>query len=455
LRVFFPGRTSIVASLAALGALVAPASAAGEGAVRTVTLPTPAETIVNEPKVAFAPDRPRHLVVLAQATAAEGPRQILWRSGDGGAGWTRPRLMGGTGNGAEGFAADTALAAGRGGPVVVGGLIADVDASGALTIHAGTRVSDDGGATFPGFASADAAANLCGQVPPPCEGIDKPALAMDRSRGRFAGRVYLVWIHERTPPELFATTLRLAVSTDGGRTYGPSTVLDRRVFRSAETDPEWNAQVAVRPDGTVDVIWNTVRAGRPWIVHAASHDGGASFSAPRRIVALDPDASVLGIVSTLAISPSGRRAVCWSQSVSADGNDQRVRCIASRRAGTWSAPRAFPAGPGARVYLPAAAFQGRRLAVAAYMSTARGTRLVLAEAARAGGRFGSVRALRRWDLPASAICGYTPAECGPDQTNIGDSISAVATRRRLTVAYVAPALPQTENRVLVSTVTAR
>ena len=66
----------------------------------------------------------------------------------------------------------------------------------------------------------------------------------------------------------------------GRPTYASPYILEHLVPGQLEGEVEEYVQVAGRPDGTVDAVWNTVRDGVPVVVQATSSDGGASFSTP-------------------------------------------------------------------------------------------------------------------------------------------------------------------------------
>jgi len=234
-----------------------------------------------------------------------------------------------------------------------------------------------------------------------------------------------------------------------GHPRGPPVLLNTRVAAGFGGLAE-NPQVAVRPDGTVDAVWNGVRHGRPLILHAWSTDGGASFSAPETVVRLRPDASLENVITSLAASPRGQLAVCWQQARSADPNDPRVACTVRARHGGWAPEQAILPGNRDRQYLPTAAFQGERLWVAAYVSSATSTRLV---AVRGEGRhFGHPLTVNRWPIPSERICvGSGVGNCPEGQTFIGDYIGMVAAGPRVVVAYIQPsASPSKRNRLLVS-----
>jgi hypothetical protein len=404
--------------------------------LHTASLEVPADSAVSEPHLTRDPRDPESLVAVAQVDLFDRPRHLLWRSEDGGVTWSSPLVMGGSDNSEFGIAADPVVAAGRGRELVFAGLLRY-----GTTSVVGTRVSHNDGVSFTEFGRAES-------VNEPKE-VDKPWVAVDESSGEFGGRVYLAWLYFRiadpTRPEL-----RFAVSNDGGRTYGSPLMLMRTIFGGFDVTPEPLAQVAVRPDGTVDVVWNQRRNGALGILHAFSNDGGASFSKPKAVAPLDESANAVGIVSSLAVSSSGRLAVCWSQSVSDTTYDPRVLCAATGPAGSWGEPRAILPEAEDRQYLPAAAFQRERLWVASYISDSARTRLVLVASDEGDASFGTPRTVGSWNLGDGDICAPHPPDCGSEQTFIGDYIGLVAAPERVSVAYVAPALPQTRNRMLVS-----
>jgi hypothetical protein len=453
--------------LAAALVMLAPAAAAraassvehpGRGHPRVVTtvLPVPSGMDTSEPDIAVDPHDPARLFAVAHV-GFPFPRESLWRTGDGGKTWTRSPLLGGSANTPAGFASDPVVATGGHGLVLYGTGTFDIDAAaGTVTRQIGTRVSTDGGASFTGFGSADQTIFPLCVVEPPCTGpppsslrvLDKPWLAVDTTGGAFDGAAYMVWVRG-----IIDTSIRVellaAVSRDGGRTYGPPVLLNTRVAAGFGGLAE-NPQVAVRPDGTVDAVWNGVRHGRPLILHAWSTDGGASFSAPETVVRLRPDASLENVITSLAASPRGQLAVCWQQARSADPNDSRVACTVRARHGGWAPEQAILPGNRDRQYLPTAAFQGERLWVAAYVSSATSTRLV---AVRGEGRhFGHPLTVNRWPIPSERICvGSGVGNCPEGQTFIGDYIGMVAAGRRVLVAYIQPSAgPSERNRLLVS-----
>jgi hypothetical protein len=403
-----------------------------------VVLRGPADQNRSEPHIAVDPEDPDRMYVVAQGAL---PRvalepQLFWQTDDGGATWSDPLLMGYIDNTERGAAGDPVVAAGTGGVVLFGTLAVLVDGDpprltdnfGTLTAHIGTRVSADHGHTFPSFGSADHVVST-GATP---ETIDKEWLAVDTSGGPFAGAAYLAWVHFRPDG---SEDLFLAASRDGGRTYGAPYLLEHLAAGQLEGEVEEYVQVVVRPDGTVDAIWNTVRDGVPVTVQASSTDGGASFSTARPIVLHDTTASAVGMVLSLAVSPSGRLGLCWPQSRPGPAYDPRVLCQVTDNDGQWGAPEAALPDP-SRQYLPATTFHGETLWLSAYESDSSDTRVVAVPRDPKG--FGSPVTLAEWPVPSDRICAPHPPDCGADQTFIGDYVGAVATAERLVVTAIEP-----------------
>ena len=455
-------RASVV-SLAAALTLLPLAGAAWAGAdagdrghgdrarISTTVLDVPPGFDSAEPHLAVAPDDPDRLYAVATVTGEQLGLGLVWRTADGGRTWKRSPLIGGTGATPLGFDADPVLAAGRKGLLLYTSLALDVDeVTETAPLHVGTRVSTDRGATFSAYGSADMVTlPLClffGCPPPPdLQGLDTPWLAVDTTRGRFKGSSYLVWVHDRADGR---HELRFAASRDGGLTYAPPLVLDRTTAEQLDGLEEL-PHVVVRPDGRVDVTWNAVRDGSPVILHAVSTDGGSSFAAAERVVRLKATGSRLGISTTLAVSPEGRLGLCWAQAGSPDTDDARVTCKMTQRDGRWEAGRRILKKSDDRQYLPAAAFEGEALWVAAYVSNEKSTRLVAVRSQRHG--FSDPVTVNRWPVPGSRICAPRPPDCTEEQTFIGDYIGLVATPRRIAAAYIAPSPDASQrNEVLVS-----
>ncbi len=101
--------------------------------------------------------------------------------------------------------------------------------------------------------------------------------------------------------------IRIARSEDGGRSFGPSTVVDENPCPCCRT------ALAVGQDGQVHLAWRKVYEGDIRdIVVARSNDGGKSFTAPVRVA--EDDWSIAGCPHagpSLALDGSGRLHVAW------------------------------------------------------------------------------------------------------------------------------------------------
>jgi hypothetical protein len=156
-----------------------------------------------------------------------------------------------------------------------------------------------------------------------------------------------------------------------------------------------------------------------------------------------------GIVTSLAVSPCGRLALCWQQARSPDPYDQRVACKVTAKHGGWGPTQPILPANRDRQYLPAVAFQGEGLWVVAYVSSATSTRLVAVRSQ--GHHFGRPLTVNRWPIPSQRISAPAPPAPVEGHTFIGDYIGLVTTRRQVVVAYIQPSADPSElNRVLVS-----
>lgn len=236
-----------------------------------------------------------------------------------------------------------------------------------------------------------------------------------------------------------------ATSPAGGNTYSTPLVLEHLAAGQLTGQVEEFVQIAVRPDGTVDAVWNSTGDGAPVVLHATSTDGGASFSAPTPVARHDPDASGFGMVLTLAVSPQGRLGLCWPQSRPGPAYLPQVFCQQTDADGSWDAAQPVLARNDARQYLPAATFHGETLWVATYVSDATTTRVVAVPYGRRG--FDPPATLAEWPVPSDRIC--APHPCAEGQTFIGDYIGAVATPGQLVVSAIEPVIDGGPNEAIV------
>ena len=342
-----------------------------------IVLAGPLDQDRSEPHIAVDPDDPDRMFVVAQGAlpyVALDP-QLFWRTEDGGRTWSEPLVMGYIDNTPAGAAGDPVVAAGPDGLVLFAALAVMIEGDpdnltddfGTITAHIGTRVSTDQGRTFSSFGTAD----LLVITGPTSEEIDKEWLAIDTSDGPFRGSAYLAWVHFRpddTQDVLFAS------SRDGGNTYSTPLVLEHLVA-GRTGGVEANVQIAVRPDGTVDAVWNSTADSQAVVLHASSTDGGASFSTPTPIATHNADTSV-GMVLSLAVSAEGRLGLCWPRPGPGPADVPQVVCQQTDAAGRWGEAELLLPGDDARQYLPAATFHGETLWVAAYVSDSTTTRVV-------------------------------------------------------------------------------
>lgn len=152
---------------------------------------------------------------------------------------------------------------------------------------------------------------------------DKPINTVDGSareglHGMAASRdgkqVFVVWLdlRESKPKGPSATQVRIARSTDDGRTWEP----DRLVYRNPQSGTVCECchpSVAVSADGTVYVMFRNFLAGSRDLYLSTSRDGGQTF---------DPDATKLGEGTwplnacpmdggSLAVDDAGRPVTAW------------------------------------------------------------------------------------------------------------------------------------------------
>jgi hypothetical protein len=100
------------------------------------------------------------------------------------------------------------------------------------------------------------------------------SLAIDRTSGRFAGRVYAAWVESEDQVDL---RVRSAWSDDAGASWSSPVPVHRDTSRVARTLPT----VAVAPDGAVGIVWQDRRhaQGRECtdLYGSISTDGGVTF----------------------------------------------------------------------------------------------------------------------------------------------------------------------------------
>jgi len=257
-----------------------------------------------------------------------------------------------------------------GSPALAAGLGADVYYATLMTVGGGylstvgVAKSTDGGETFGEPVDAVNAWTESFEV------MDDPAVAVDASASKYRGRVYVTWTYTSPYGE---RAILFARSTDGGETYsapggltgleragaegslivvGPAgeihvAWLDRHASpprilvrtstdggsrfgdarRVASVDPlevltgggggvraNSHPRLAVDGSGRLHVAWaarpEEKPADRADVFYARSVDGGASFSAPRRVN--DDAASAAQAFPAIAVTAGGRVAIRWA-----------------------------------------------------------------------------------------------------------------------------------------------
>jgi hypothetical protein len=145
------------------------------------------------------------------------------------------------------------------------------------------------------------------------------------------GEVYVAWqTSEAVEGRRFpAGHVRLARSSDGGRTFEPS----RRVGEPDDGPPTSNGfhDMAVAPDGTVFVSW--IAGGGPDVRVARSLDGGRSFETP---VVVDRVPCPC-CRTALAIGPDGSVHVAWRKQFD-DGSRDVVVASSTDGGGSFGTP---------------------------------------------------------------------------------------------------------------------
>jgi hypothetical protein len=422
---------------AGLAALALAALVPG-AAARTVRLDGPGARILEEPDVAVDPTAPNRVVVVVKDFQGSGDLRV-------------DRFVSNNGGRTFGPRRRIANASYGGVPALVSDPVVEFDGAGhaffgALAIRfyperdrfdsvIGVRRSADGGASFgpPGLAVRDEGPGLPEDAafPPDVTWNDKDWLAVDRT----TGTLYQGWnrIHTRFGGQ--SGRIVVARSTDGGATFAPPVLLSPA--QGVTTGP----QVAVRADGAVEAAW--VGSARPVsrgdALVATSHDGGATFGAPRRV------GGVQGIgrnaYDLAALTASGTASLaCWGSAgrahcARAVGNSWRASRLVDRRLGGLQDMIAVTGDDAGRFWLGMYAI-GRR-----------GTSVRLYRSADAGRSFRLVRILAHRPYAAG---GFLPGS----GVRTGDYFGLTAAGGRVTAAYALPRRGRSPlaNSVYVTTV---
>lgn len=422
-------------------AAVALAAAVPGAEARTVRLDGPGARTLEEPDVAVDPTAPNRVVVVVKDYQGSGDLRIdRFVSGDGGRTFgPRRRIANGSYGGAPALVSDPVVAFDGAGHAFFGSLaIRFYPERDRFDSVIGVRRSADGGASFgpPTLAVRDEGPGLPEEAafPPDVTWNDKDWLAIDRT----TGTVYQGWNRIRTRFGGQSSRIAIARSTDGGATFAPPVLVSPA--RGVTTGP----QVAVRAGGAVEAVW--VGSPRPVdrgdALVATSHDGGATFGAPRKV------GSVVGIgrnaydLASLATSGSASLA-CW-------GSAGRARC--ARAAGdSWRASRLVDGRLGGlQDMIAVTGDDAGRFWLGMYAIGRHSTTLRLYRSADGGRSFALVRVLARRPYAAG---GFLPRS----GVRTGDYFNLTAVGGRVTAAYVLPRRGRSPlaNSVYVTTVADR
>lgn len=195
--------------------------------------------------------------------------------------------------------------------------------------------SDDNGLTWSAPAVVTVKKN-------PNDFNDKESLWVDDlPSSPYFGRVYVSWTEFRSALQLPAEPVQVAISTDGGRTFGPPKKLSP-AFNNNSIGGRQGSAVRTGPDGTAYVAWEE---GNSQVV-AVSRNGGAKWSRPVVIGAVaDLDDPIPGanfrtdsFLSIAADPRSGSTTLyaAWANRTAAGG--RIVVATSTDRGATWSAP---------------------------------------------------------------------------------------------------------------------
>lgn len=415
--------------------------------VSTIQLMPPGDSAsVFEPFVAVDPENPDRIVVGAQFGEGYnrgGLRFWIWNSNDGGESWTSGELALRPLARAPTMAADLSIAFGHDGTAYLLGISGDSVRAGIPDAALALAVSADGGESVRPLA-------LLGKSIEYSPGVfdvsDKPWIAVDRRPSSpFFGNLYVAWtrVSVRMDTDPFSVTRKLVLSYSGDQGQSFSS----EVFIA---DEGMGAQLAVRRDGALDVVWLSVTeidgGGEiAEILHARSIDGGHTFSQPG-IIDSAPDTTETFDLPTLAHDNEGNLLACWSRGGIDESSIWTIWCSHLEVGSGWSEPSAtaHPA-PGTTSGYPAVAWRSDDWWLLNYEADSTATTVLLSRSTD-GHSFTVSHTLARVPLTRIEFCQSAMLPCRRDLQKFtpGDYIKLAATRNELAAAYVLPRLGDPE-----------
>jgi hypothetical protein len=326
------------------------------------------------------------------------------------------------------MAADLSLAFGLDGKLYALGISGDGMREKVPEAALALAVSTDGGRSF-------GPRSLLGETVDHPDGSfsvsDKPWMGLDRgTESPYRGSLYFAWtrirVRKRADGYDLERDLVFSYSRDSGRT--PS-----RPIPVAKGGA--GAQIAVRPDGVVDLVWveeDEERSSR--VLHGFSRDGGRSFSTPAAIESV-AGAEESFDLPALTVSPAGALAACWPRGPLAGSPDTSIRCSAYDVRNGWMEPKSLDAASG----YPAVASGGGAIWLLAYHAK-RNTLRVSLHCSRDGRAFEEIQTLSEAVLSEEKFCARAGLSCrkDPEAFTPGDYVGLAASPRRLAAAYVLP-----------------
>jgi hypothetical protein len=430
--------------LAGVGAvLLLAAGSAGSGSdqrVRTRMLTGPNGTDrMKEPNVAVDPADPDRIVVTAPSRTPKAAYAYYWWSRDGGRSWKRSFLK--PWKPRYDIASDPALAFGPDCRVYYTHLdFGDFQKARKLEDGQwleqgglGLQSSDDCGKTFTPTRIA--------QNPPGNLQADKDWIAVDAyPASKYRGSVYVFFsfIGSLVDRRDTATDIQFVYSRDG-RTFSEPRQLSQNGYVVANS---------VRPDGTLDAIWEERRWDSQKIWHVTSTDGGETFSAPRLVTGLEAT-SVLDW-PVLTSTEKGTLVAAWCQRSdrSPAGRYESKIFYSVFDKDAWSPAAALepdlPAG--AWMSTPALAASEGAAWLLAYGADAKETRVTLYRAPLDTHRFTQHVVLGKRDFGVRNYCPgwldcFDQAEqpgTKAQQFSPGDYVGLSGAGKRVVAAYVLP-----------------